>query len=200
MLRTITGAWLLILLSAGMAGAQARHVASRSFVPSTLAITYNAERAKKISPGTCGCFWFQGGAADADWHMWNRLGIAAELSGSRASNVAPGVDVKKIDFLLGPRYVWQPAAQKHKRHTSVFGEFLIGSVHAFNTVIPTSTGVASSATAFALQTGAGTNLWLSPHFGFRVIELDYTYSRLPNTGDSTQNGLRIASGLIWNLR
>lgn len=204
MLKKIAGAGLLIILSLGTAGAQTRTSTGRHFAPATVAVTYNAERAK-ISPSHCGCFWFQGGAADANWKVWNGLGLAAQVSGAHASNIAPvtdtGVGISKISFLFGPRYTLRPAALRHgKRHTSLFGEVLLGGVHAFDTVIPTSSGVTSNATAFALQTGAGANLWLTPHFGLRLIELDYTYSQLPNSADSIQNGFRIATGVVWHLR
>ena len=201
MLRQIVGAWILITLSLGVAAAQSSahkgiHLRAK---PTSLAITYNAERAKTVSSG-CNCFWFQGAAVDANWNLWNRLGIAAQVSGGHASNIGPGVDISKIDFLVGPRYTWQPARWKHFHyHPSLFGEFLLGGVHAFDTVIPTSSGTSSSATSFGLQTGVGTNLWLTPHFGIRLLELDYVYSRLPNAGNSTQNDFRVATGVTWRL-
>lgn len=201
MLRQVAGAWILITLSLGVAAAQSpvRKTVHPRLKPSSIALTYNAERAKTVSSG-CNCFWFQGAAVDADWNVWKHLGIAAQFSGGHASNIGPGVDISKIDFLFGPRYTWQPARWKHNRyHPSIFGEMLLGGVHAFDTVIPTSSGTSSSATAFGLQTGAGANLWLTPHFGVRLLELDYVYSRLPNAGNSTQNDLRIAAGVVWRL-
>lgn len=203
MLRQIARIWILIIISLGVATAQSMsHDKSeqRSFItPASIAVTYNVERAKTVSAG-CNCFWFQGAAADANWNAWNHLGIAAQLSGGHASNIGPGVDISKIDFLFGPRYTWQRARWQHNRyHPSVFGEVLLGGVHAFDTVIPTSSGTSSSATAFAMQTGGGANLWLTRHFGIRLVQLDYVYSRLPNAGNSTQNDLRIATGMIWRL-
>lgn len=203
MLRQIVGAWTLMTLSLGAAIAQSNppntmNLRSR-ITPASIAITYNAERAK-TTLGTCNCFWFQGAAADANWNVWNHLGFTAQLSGGHASNIGPGVDVSKIDFLFGPRYTLQRARWRHNRyHPSVFGEVLLGGVHAFDTVIPTSSGNSSSATAFGLQTGAGANLWLTNRFGIRLLELDYIYSGLPNAGNSTQNDFRIATGVTWRL-
>lgn len=201
MLRRIVGAGILITLFPGVAAAQSPaqkgvHLRAK---PTSLAITYNAERAKTVSGG-CNCFWFQGGAVDANWNLSNHLGVAAQFSGGHASNIGPGVDISKIDFLVGPRYTQQPARWRHYRyHPSVFGEFLVGGVHAFDTVIPTRSGTSSSATAFGLQTGAGANLWLMPDFGIRLFELDYVYSRLPNAANSTQSDFRIATGVTWHL-
>lgn len=203
MLRQLAGVSLLITMSLAVATAQGRSpraVNLRSRItPATVAITYNAERAKTVSSG-CNCFWFQGAAADATWPVWNHLGIAAQLSGAHASSIGPGVDISKIDFLFGPRYTWQPVSWKHNRYRpSIFGEFLLGGVHAFNTVIPTTTGTAGSATSFGFQAGAGANLWLTRRFGIRLLQLDYVYSQLPNAGNSTQNDFRIATGVIWRL-
>lgn len=201
MLRQIAGAWILIMASLGMAAAQPARPAGTHSGPSpeSIAITYNTERAETVS-GNCNCFWFQGAAVDANWELWNNVGIAAQVSGGHASNIGPGVDISKIDFLFGPRYTWKPARSGHKHHrVSLFGEFLLGGVHAFDTVIPTSSGASSNSTAFALQTGAGANLWLTSRFGLRLLELDYVYSRIPNGGNSNQNDFRIATGTVWRF-
>ena len=201
MLREIAGVWILVTLTMGVAAAQgASHDSALARAkPDNIAITYHAERAKTVLGG-CNCFWFQGASVDATWNAWNHLGIAAQLSGGHASNVGPGVDVSKIDFLFGPRYTWRPAQWKYNRYLpSLFGEFLLGGVHAFDTVIPTSSGTTSSATAFSFQTGAGANLWLTSRFGIRLLQLDYVHSTLPNAGNSTQNDFRIASGVTWRL-
>lgn len=202
MLRQIAGAWLLITLSLGVAAAQnapQKKMALRTiFIPTSIAVTYNAERAKTVSSG-CNCFWIPGAGIDANWRIWNGVGIAAQVNGGHASNIAPDVGIKKVNFLFGPRYTWQPSRRKRGYRPSIFGEFLAGGVHAYGTVIPTSTGTTSSATSFGFQTGGGANLWLTRHFGLRVIELDYVYSEIPNAGDSTQNDFRIATGVVWRL-
>ena len=202
MFKQIAGISFLILASLGVAQARpAQQPATHlSFSPLTIGLTYNAERAKTTSSSGCNCFWFQGAAADANWRLWNNLGIAAQFSGGRASSVSPGVDISKFDFLFGPRYTWHPPIwEHHKPHSAIFGEFLLGGTHAFNTIIPTTSGLSGSATAFAFQTGVGANLWLTPRFGLRVLQLDYVYSQLPNGGNSRQDDLRIATGVIWRI-
>lgn len=193
---------VLILASTGVAAAQSgQQSASRARLNGlSIGLTYNAVRAKTIN-SSCNCFWLQGGAADVNWNAWRNLGITAEINGGHASNIGPGVDLSKIDFLVGPRFTWASSAWKlRKRPISFFGEFLLGGTHAFDTLIPTDTGVIHSASSFALQTGVGSNLWLTPHLGWRVIELDYGYSQLPNAGSGTQNEVRIATGIVWRIR
>lgn len=200
MLRNLACLSIMLLASLSVAIAQPHQPASRaSMTRFTVGVTYSAERAKTVN-SSCHCFWLQGGAADVTWSAWRNLGITAEINGGHASNIGPGVDLSKIDFLVGPRYTWQPAAwETHKRPLSFFGEFLLGTTHAFDTVIPTSSGVTGSANSFALQTGVGSNLWLTPHLGWRVMELDYGYSQLPNTASDTQNEFRIATGIVLRL-
>lgn len=202
MLKTIACLSVLILASLGVAAAQSdQQPASHAKLNKlTLGLTYSAERAK-TTYSSCNCFWLQGGAADVNWNAWRNLGIAAEINGAHASNIGPGVSLSKIDFLVGPRFTWQsPAWKVRRRPISFFGEFLVGGTHAFDTLIPTNSGVTQSGNSFALQTGGGSNLWLTPHLGWRVIELDYGYSQLPNAGSGTQNEVRIATGIVWRIR
>jgi hypothetical protein len=202
MLRKISCLLALVLASLGTATAQPapRPASIARSGQLTLGFTYSAERAKTTN-SSCNCFWIQGGAADVNWNAWRNLGITAEINGGHASNIGSGVDLSKIDFLIGPRFTWQsPAWKFHRRPISLFGEFLVGGTHAFGTLIPTNSGVSHSATSFALQTGLGSNLWLTPHLGWRVIELDYGYSQLPNAGSGTQSELRFATGIVWRIR
>lgn len=203
MLRKIAGAWILITLSLGVAAAQGKpsssvHLRSKA-LPSSIAVTYNAERAKTTF-GNCNCFWFQGAAVDANWAVQGHLGLVAQLSGAHASNIGPGVDISKIDFLFGPRYTAPLPVWAHSRYRpNLFGEFLLGGVHAFDAVIPTKTGTSKSDTALGLQAGGGANVWLTRRFGIRLIEADFVYSGLPNGGNSRQYDLRLATGVTFRF-
>jgi outer membrane immunogenic protein len=167
-----------------------------------LAITYDAERAK-IAPGSCGCFWYEGGGAGGAVNFAKGIGIAAALTGDHASNYAPGLDISKIAFMAGPRYTY--TFLKHHEGSDVprprlqlFGEALFGGVHAFNSTFPSSTGVTSSAGSFALQTGAGVNLFFSRNFSVRLLEVDFVRTELPNSLADTQNDLRLGVGISYH--
>ncbi len=201
------GIMLLGALTTGLTARaqQAQPVQEFRLQSADLAVTYTTERAK-ISPGDCGCFWLQGGSANAALTFFHGLGVAANLSGGHASNIAPGVDVSKVSFIAGPRYTyntsrWSDSYLDVKRGTSVFGEWLFGGVYAFNGLFPaTAGGFKSSASAFAMQVGGGLDVALGNGFSVRAFELDYVRSDLPNNGTDTQNHLRLAFGVSYHIQ
>lgn len=166
-----------------------------------LAITYSTEHAQ-LSPGTCGCFWLQGGGADAAFTLWKGFGIAAGVTGEMVSNYAPGVDFSKVSYMGGPRYtytVWKGApASLPQTRLQIFGDGLFGAVHAFSGAFPTATGINTTANSFALQTGGGLNLFFSRSLSVRLLEVDYVRTQLPNGYAGTQNDLRLAFGVSYH--
>lgn len=167
-------------------------------VSTEIGVTFAAERAY-IAPGTCNCFWLKGGGADVSLTFWRGLGLTAALTGDHASNVQPGVDVNKIAFLAGPRYTYTLKPESAKHSFQIFGEALVGGAHAFNTAIPSASGLKSSASSMALQTGGGFNLPVARGFGVRLLEVDYVRTALPNNSSDVQNDFRIGAGLTYHL-
>jgi len=193
---------VFILAGTAACAQQAQPIARRSSLSTDLGLTYAAERAE-IAPGNCGCFWLQGGGADVAITFGKGLGIAAAFNGDHASNIAPGVDANRVAFMAGPRYTrrihtWSADSQQ-ERILQFFGEGLFGITHAFDSVYPASSGVASSANAFAMQAGGGINLRLSKNFGLRLLQVDYARTTLPNNASNTQNDLRLAFGIAWHF-
>jgi hypothetical protein len=168
-----------------------------------LAVTYTAERAK-IATTDCGCFWLQGGSVNAGARLFRGLGVAANLTGGHSSNIAPGVDLNKLGFMVGPRYTlgtsrWTNHLLGPKHSTSVFGEALFGFAHGFDSIFPTSSGLTSTATAFSMQVGGGLNVALAHGFGVRALEIDYVRTSLANNAGNNQNDLRLSFGLSYRL-
>jgi hypothetical protein len=161
-------------------------------------VTFATERSE-IAPGQC-CFWYKGGGADAAVTFWKGLGIAASLTGDHDSNAIPGVDANKITFLAGPRYTWTTSAgDANKLRLQLFGQGLFGGTHGFDGLYPTSTGVTSTASSFAIQAGGGLNVLLTKHFGLRLVEADYVRTTMPNGYDNTQTDLRMAFGVTYHI-
>lgn len=168
-----------------------------------LAVTYTAERAKIVTTD-CGCFWLQGGSVNAGATLFRGLGIAANLTGGHSSNVAPGVDLNKLAFVVGPRYTlttsrWTNRLLGSRHATSVFGEALFGFAHGFDSIFPTSSGLTSTSNAFSMQVGGGLNIALARGFGLRALEIDYVRSNLPNNAGNNQNDLRLSFGLSYRF-
>jgi hypothetical protein len=204
---TMSGTFRHIVLSLGTLTCLTGLAQQRPVKPTPsdidVAITYVAERAK-IASIDCGCFWLQGGGMNAAVTFFRGLGVAADLTGGHASNIAPGVDLDKVSFMMGPRYTypfksWFGHDFGGHGGGRIFADGLIGGVHSFNTVVPTSAGVAGAASSFVFQVGGGADLPLRKGIGIRLFEADYVRSTLPNAGNSTQNDLRLAAGISFHF-
>jgi hypothetical protein len=195
---------LLGALTISLVAQAQQPVKSDAKTSADIAITYTAERAK-IAGIDCGCFWLQGGGVDGAITFYHGLGIAANLTGVHASNVNPGVDLDKVSFMMGPRYTYRPGQWKNRlfgqnHGIGVFGEGLIGGMHGFNTVFPSSSGVQGAASSFAFQVGGGMDWTVKKNIGIRVVEADYVRSTLPNNANNTQNDLRLAGGVSFHFK
>jgi hypothetical protein len=187
------------LISAAIAlGQQSKGRGETPPVSADFSITYSMEQSQ-LAPGHCGCFWFQGAGADAAFTLWKGLGVAGAMTGQHA-NQAPGMDIDKIVYVLGPRYTF--AFRPHQAGlppVQLFGEFLLGGLHGFNSIFPATTGLNPSATSFALQTGGGINAFVSKRFAVRAIEVEYLRTSLPNNYSNVQNDLRLGFGVTYHL-
>jgi hypothetical protein len=166
-----------------------------------LAFTYTAERGEQ-APGNCGCFWLQGVGVDAGLNFWKGLAIAASFNSGHASNIAPGVNLSKVQFAAGPRYTytaWTGRGAEINRRLQLFGQGLFGGAHAFNGTFPGSGGTATSASSFDLEAGGGLNFFFSKALGVRLLEADYVRTSLPNNATNAQNDVRLAFGIAWHI-
>jgi hypothetical protein len=146
----------------------------------------------------------QGGSVDAVYNIGGKykgLGIAIDASGDSASALNPGVDLSQFTIVAGPRYtVHQTKADSPK--ATGYVQALVGYVHAFDSVFPSTPpapggtySVLTTSNSVALQLGGGFSLPITKHFGYRVAELDYIYTRLGNNNNNFQNDIRLTTGL-----
>jgi hypothetical protein len=170
-------------------------------VSTDLAATFAVERSQVSLVKDS--FWFKGGGADAAVTFWKGFGVAASLTGDTASNTTPGVDVSKIAFLAGPRYTYTAwrgqAGPASQRRLQLFAQGLFGGAHALDGLYPASSGLATSASSFAVQAGGGVNLYLTRSFGVRLLQADYVRTNLPNAAANAQNDLRLAFGVTYHV-
>jgi hypothetical protein len=167
-------------------------------VPIDLGVTFAGERSKP-DPSLC-CFWFKGGGVDAAVTFWRSFGIAATVTGDHASGYLPSTDQNEVSFLAGPRYTflaWKGrVSAEDQRRLLLFGQGLVGVAHGFDTRF--SNGSTSS-NELAVQAGGGLNLYLTRKLGFRPIEIDFVRTQIGATGFSTQNNLRLATGVAYHF-
>jgi hypothetical protein len=168
-----------------------------------VALTFTTDRAKIASTG-CGCFWLQGGSLDASVPIFRGLGVAANLSGEHSANIASGVDLSTVAFVVGPRYTfsatrWTRRVPELRHGTSVFGEALYGSSRGFDGAFITLAGPKGNASSLALQIGGGVDIGLARGFSVRAVEAEYVRTTFRNFNNNTQNDLRLAAGVTYHL-
>jgi hypothetical protein len=195
---------LVTCLSAGASawGQQSQTQSSESAAALDVAVVYNPLSANAVGGHQ---FWMQGGsiqAAGQFWpglhgQFWRRLGVVADVSGFHVGHMSaskPGLDLVTASF--GPRYTWT----EPRRRYDLFGQFLVGDASGMNSVFPTSTGTAASASSVALYMGGGANIRLSPRLAVRAFEADWLYTQTPNGVTGMQNSLRLGVGLIYKFK
>lgn len=190
MKRRVAIAIATILCMAMCIWAQARSITTPA--PLELTLAYGADRTNGVVGG-CGCFWMEGGKAEASAYFGRGLSVVSELAGEHTGNInSVGERLSFISYLFGPRY----SLRTHSRFVPV-AQFLVGGAHAFDAVFPGYTGAPPDALAFAA--GGGLNMRISHRFALRLVQADYFQTQLPNDGNDRQNHLRISGGVVFRF-
>jgi outer membrane immunogenic protein len=172
------------------APAQTPAAYSAGTVPLEVTLGYSTDRTNGVVGGR-GCFWMQGGKAEASAYFGRGVSVVSELAGERADSInSAGESLSFVSYLFGPRY---SLGSSHSRFVP-FAQFLVGGVHGFDALFPGYTGAPPDALAFAA--GGGLNMRISHRFALRVVQADYLQTQLPNDGNNRQNHLRISGGVV----
>ncbi len=188
-----------VILMAGPLMAMAQTAPAASGVqpkyPLDIAVPYSATLSNAITGNS---FWMQGGSVQVHGQFYRGLGVVADVAGMHEANIhASGVGLDMVTATFGPRYTWQPA---HHRY-ALFGQALVGTAFAFNTVIPIATGPATNSdTSLAVQVGGGVNLRLSPRFSLRALDADWLRTQMSNSTTNVQNNIRLGAGVDFRFR
>ena len=158
-----------------------------------LAVIYAAQRSN-LNTGSF--FWRQGGSFELSTVMTHGLGIAMDITGGEAKNIAgTGIDLNTLTTTFGPRYTWSRPSRK----IAFFGQGLIGESHGWNSLFPATGGATSDFNTFAVQVGGGVDLRLSRHFAVRPIQADWIRTEFPNATTNVQNNLRLGAGVVLRI-
>jgi hypothetical protein len=159
---------------------------------------YNANRSDLV-PGSS--FWLHGGSAQLDLSYRKGFGIAGDFAEVHASNISTsGVGLDLITLTVGPQYKWVPPSHGDKHSVALFGHFLMGEAHAFNSVFPGPLTSASSASSFGIKMGGGADLRISHHVSVRMVQAEWLRTQLPNGTTGVQNSLQLGAGVAVHLR
>jgi outer membrane immunogenic protein len=173
----------------------ARQITAQS-APAPLGVTLacSADRTNGVVGG-CGCFWMEGGKAEASSYFGRGLSVVAELAGEHANNINTArQSLSLVSYLFGPRYTL-----RNRTRSAPFAQFLVGGVHGFDGLFPNPNGSTVTPDALAFAAGGGLNIRLSRRFALRAVQADYFQTRLPNGTDNQQNHLRISGGVVFRF-
>jgi hypothetical protein len=182
-----------LLSMAAMACAQGTsHSSAGTF---SVAVTYAAGRSG-LTSGTNN-FWMQGGSVEISGTAWRGLGVAANVTGLHAGDIAQGVPLSLVTTTFGPRYTWV-RRRPSGRSLSFFAQGLVGEANAFRSLFPEPGAAIDSANSVAVLAGGGVDLGLRQHMSLRVVQASWLRTQLPNSTNNIQNNLVLSAGVVFH--
>jgi hypothetical protein len=151
--------------------------------------------AANAPPGSCGCFFLQGGAIEASIPVLPHLRAVVEAGGGTVNSVPASTrGLSEITLLAGPRYT-MPI---HRIHLNA--QALFGAVRGFDSDFILTTNMhTDTSTNFAMAFGGSIDLPLSRAILLRPIQVDYLQTNLPNGVDDRQRNIRFGAGVIFRI-
>lgn len=168
-------------------------------VPQTLNLRYSAQISNSPA-GSCGCFTMSGFAADANWPLLKAgssvaLGIAADVAVQHTGSLGnANYGLTLTTLAAGPRIAFPI------QRVGFFGQSLFGFAHGSNSGFPQGNSLVPSASSFALDFGGAVDYPINTRLSWRIAQLDYVRTELPNATNNWQNNMRVGAGLTFHLR
>jgi opacity protein-like surface antigen len=163
--------------------------------PIALSVGYTA-MIGNAPPGTCGCFLLNGGSSEELIHLWKNIAAVAQVTGSRTDHVTQSQQgLSLVTYMAGPRYSFHTM-----RRLTLYGQFVIGGVHGFDSYFPKSDSQATgAANSLAFAPGGGLEIGVRDWLSIRAVEGEYLLTHLPNDINDHQHNLRISSGVVFRF-
>lgn len=166
---------------------------SRAFSDLPINVRFAATRAN-APPGTCGCFFLVGGAADAAFRVLPGVSVAVEVGGNTVGHVAGTArGLSTITLLAGPRYT-VPVGR-----LALSGQAMFGAARGLDADFSTGTRRTDTATAFGMALGGFAEVHFSHAVSLRVAQVDYVQTNLPNGIDNRQRNIRVGAGVTFRV-
>lgn len=169
----------------------------RAIAPTAGGIRFS-EQISNGPAGNCGCFAMEGFGADVTWNLREfgpehsrALRFVTDLSvehTGKISNAPYGLTLTTLAF--GPQ-----VERSSFKSSRVFVQTLAGFTHGSDSEFPVNNTLQGSANSFAFVLGGGADHRIGAHVSFRMIQLQYLRTSLPNNSSNWQNNLQIATGL-----
>lgn len=135
-----------------------------------------------------------GGEAGIAVDLHRGWGLAANFSGTHSGSVGQsGVPLTLTTLTFGPHYRYG------KKRLSTYGALLFGFAHGSDSVFPGSTTVTTTASSYAIELEGGMDLGLRKHLAWRMIEVGWVHTALPNGVNNEQDNFRAATGIVFRF-
>jgi len=133
-----------------------------------------------------------GGVGSVAFNLTNWGGLVAEVGGIHASTIGnTSVDASAETFLAGPKISFF-----HGSRLSPFAQALFGVVRTN----PAFSQTANTHYTFAASPGAGLDWNATRHFGIRLGQVDYLFTRIPtSTNQVNWNNFRYSAGVLFRF-
>jgi opacity protein-like surface antigen len=159
-----------------------------------------------------------GGGADAALRWNSQLQIVFELAGCKMTGLQTNLSGDSLQYLVGPRWTptaasrWSPYVQLLAGGQKITHETIDHEEKAALTQALQAAGKAldypdhalytsdRDGNAFAFKAGAGVDVRLTSALAFRLVGLDYMYSRLDRLdGIGYGQGMQVTTGLVLRM-
>jgi outer membrane immunogenic protein len=178
-----------LFLGAAVTG-YAQNLHTQESQPVDVAVMFNAEHAQ-YSYGNN--FWMYGGSGELAFRLKYNFSLVVNETGMTAQGNSGANSFSRTMTTAGPRYTL-PLGHTRSR---IFAEGLFGGVHGFNSVFPSTNGALQTANAFGMQLGGGYDLKINNTWSFRVVDVHYVRTDLPNGFSNRQQDLLLGTGIVW---
>ncbi len=152
-------------------------------------------------PGNCGCFFMNGGSSEVAFHAYRDVSAVVDVTGEHAGAInSTGEELSLLTFTAGPRISYPIRGPYFTRYIP-FAQALLGTAHGFGSSFPDSAGtVKPSANSLAFLVGGGLDARMTRRLDFRIFQVDYGYTALPNNAGNQENLLRVSTGIVLRFR
>ncbi|MBS1814698.1 MAG: hypothetical protein JSS87_07465 [Acidobacteria bacterium] len=186
--------------------------------------------------------WIKGGSGDISFNFFHGFGLAGNITGEHAPNVAPSfpedsnygafvANLGRFSYGVGPRYTFDGSKIFHRlsrgHNVRIFGQFLIGETHSFDTYIPyieshrdneplpgpNCTGPNCRGpvppgiynydtinTCVSQEGGGGIDVNLWKNMSLRVIQGSWIRTHMPDGRFNRQEDVRLGAGIAFHFR
>jgi hypothetical protein len=147
---------------------------------------------------------FNGGRADISYLFTQHFAMVGEYSGTHSDlyNVTNN-KMNLLTIMAGPRFLmtFKDAKGKPGRFTP-FAQFLVGDARGSAGAFPVNGTLQPTAECLSMAFGGGLDVSSARtrRVSFRVLQVDYLNTQLPNLYGTHQNYFRIGASVVYRLR